>query len=689
MDEKEILTRFRNGTLTRAQTTALLAGVTPAPGPAPEPGVDAGAASSPGPGPAPGGPGPGRGAAGGPRLHYGSGEPASEPGLGPGAGFEAGFGSATDAGPGARGGAVPGEGLAPGPASGPLGLAPSSDPGPGGRTGPGAGPDGGRGSPAGAVAVVGMAGRQPRCGDLEGVWRQAEGGGSTASGPPGGRGGNVVGHYLDRVQDFDAAFFGIEPAEAALVDPQERLFLETAWEALEDAGCTGSRLDALRDADGTPRSVGVFAGAGPGDYALLAAESWGRGHRRRLPRGGSWNLSNRVSGLLRLTGPSVSIDTAESSALVALHQALSALRRGECAAALVGGVQLLLHASNRRPGAGEAVGALVLKPLERALADGDTVHCLIRGSAVGHEGAARRNAGPAGRIARAALREAGADPAGSGGLLREDADSVAAAVGAAGAATGVAVLLRAALQLRHGVLLPAAGRPAAAPWPVPPGGVRRASAGVRGAGGVEAHVVLEEYVAPPGATTGRRSGRSAELVVLSAPTPAHLAATARRFAGFLAAPGPQPDLAALAASLRTGRAAMDCRYAAVVGDTGRLARVLADLDPADGRHPDCADLRHGAADPHRLGEVPETRAYLAALWSGRRLDQLKRLWLSGVDVDWAALEGAQGQRPVAVPLPASAFLRTPLWLDASGETPETAENAETPETTGTRDASRS
>ncbi|MYT25629.1 type I polyketide synthase, partial [Streptomyces sp. SID7760] len=237
---------------------------------------------------------------------------------------------------------------------------------------------------AGAVAVVGMAGRYPGAPDLAAFWRRAREGYDSASTPPPGRPGEEPGHYLERVQDFDPEFFGIDAHDAALMDPQERLFLETAWEALEDAGCTGGRLDALTAADGTPRSVGVFTGAGSGDYALLAVRTWSRERPRPMPRGGQWSLPNRLSALLGLTGPSQSVDTAESSVLVALHLAAAALHRGECAAALVGGVRLLLHPSSRHPGAGEGVGALLLKPLARALADGDGIHCLVRGSAVGH-----------------------------------------------------------------------------------------------------------------------------------------------------------------------------------------------------------------------------------------------------------------------------------------------------------------
>ncbi|MGW1848128.1 beta-ketoacyl [acyl carrier protein] synthase domain-containing protein [Streptomyces sp. NPDC001966] len=542
-------------------------------------------------------------------------------------------------------------------------------------------------APAEPVAVVGMAGRYPGAPDLAAFWRRLRAGHGSVSAPPPGRPGAEIGHYLERVQDFDPGFFGIDVREAALMDPQERLFLETAWEALEDAGCTGGRLDALTAADGTARSVGVFTGAGSSDYGLLAAGTWTSERPRPMPGGGRWSLPNRFSSLLGLTGPSQSVDTEQSSVLVALHLALAALHRGECAAALVGGVQLLLHPSSRRPGAGEGVGVLLLKPLARALDDGDSIHCLVRGSAVGHlapdaavSGPGRRSrttdAAPAHaaalRVPHAALRAAGVEA--SATVVREDAGSVRALVGEAGAATGAASLTRAVLQLRHQELAPGPRRAEAEAWEREDAAPRRIRVGVRGAGGADAHVVLEEYLPadagpvaadkgpdPDPVTMGLAPELSGagELFVLSAPTPAHLAATAQRYAELLGGPGPVPPLGVLARALRTGRSAMDCRFAAVVGDTGELVDTLEQF-VRDGAP--CADLRDGGADPLGLADAPETYGYLAALWRAGRLHQLCSLWLSGLDVDWAALERAHGAGAVAVPLPASAFLRVPLWL---------------------------
>ncbi|MFE1413795.1 beta-ketoacyl synthase N-terminal-like domain-containing protein [Streptomyces sp. NPDC058746] len=503
---------------------------------------------------------------------------------------------------------------------------------------------------AAPVAVVGMSGRYPGAPDLAAFWHLLRDGRDTAAAPPPGRPGGEPGHYLEQVGEFDAEFFGLDPEEAALTDPRERLLLETAWEAFEDGGCTGSRLDALRAPDGTPRNVGVFVGAGAGDWPLLAAEAG------TASRGGPWDIANGVSRVLGLTGPSQCVDTAEASVPTALHIALASLERGECTAALVGGVHLLLHPWSRRPGVGEAVGALLLKPLDRALADGDTVHAVVRGSAAAH---ARGGAALAAALERAGLAEQ--EPG-----LRETAPCARPSVGEGGPATGLALLTRAVLQLRHGVLLPAPGRESAEPWsrpdPSDPSVPRRVVAGLRGAGGVDAQVVLEEYAARPAPVRERPAGH-AELVLVSGPTPEHVRATARRLGEWLRAghevPGHEvPGLAAVARGLRTGRAAMDCRLAYVVHGAEELVRLLVEADAP------CADLRGGRRDPMRLGEAPESADYLAALWRGGRLGQLRDLWLAGVDVDWAALEAAPGAAAVSVPIPPSALLRTALWLPA-------------------------
>ncbi|XMA40096.1 hypothetical protein O1157_35250 [Streptomyces albogriseolus] len=273
---------------------------------------------------------------------------------------------------------------------------------------------------------------------------------------------------------------------------------------------------------------------------------------------------------------------------------------------------------------------MLLRPLAAALAAGDTVHAVVRATAVAHPGHRAPDAA-AGRLARRTLAAAGVTAAGV--TLRETEATAAATTGATGAATGLAALVRAVLQLRHGTLLPAPGDSSAVPWArsyddeTGRERPRRATVAVHpGTGAAAAHVLLEEpprrgpVPAPgPAGPAGAASG-SGELVLLSAPTPEHLAATARRFADrALPSDGVTdgtrddwPSVAALARELRLGRAVRDCRLAVVVRDTGELAAALrafadgpdsaATGGPGAGvRH---ADLR-GAQEPGVLcGDLP-------------------------------------------------------------------------------------
>ncbi|MFJ2642835.1 beta-ketoacyl synthase N-terminal-like domain-containing protein [Streptomyces sp. NPDC087511] len=542
-------------------------------------------------------------------------------------------------------------------------------------------------------AVVGIAGRYPFAPDLRVYWQNVREGRDTSSAAPLGRPGasplgpGQRGHFLDGAADFDPDFFGMTPHRASLLDPQERLFLETVWEALEDAGCTGTRLDALTGPGGAPRGLGVFVGVSAADYALVAAEAWARGGRE-MPESGHWSLAGRLSGLLGLSGPAQAVDTAESSALVAVHLAVGALRRGECAAAVAGGVELLLHPSRGRQGAGEGVGAVVLKPLACALADGDHVHAVVRSTSTGTS-------------AWTGTPE-----------LRETRETTVCRVGHAGAVTGLAALTAAVLQLRYGILAPARGSDTATPWPRPRDArgqelPRTALVEVAGAGGpFDVRAVLEEFVPDRHPRDGHDDAwedavERDELILLSAPTPGHLAATAARLADWLASDnGGSGDvgtgdervtLTDLARSLRAGRAAQPCRIALladgipqVVGALREFVNELAGGDVAGAggagsgayeRARDSGvryvDLRTGGADPLGLGQVPETHDYLGALWRGGRVEQLTRLWLSGLDIDWAALESRPGP---LVPLPPSAFLRRPLWLGRQEGAEETGKD---------------
>ena len=239
------------------------------------------------------------------------------------------------------------------------------------------------------------------------------------------------GYFLDRIDQFDPAFFGISPREALLMDPQQRLMLELTWEALEDAGQVPDGLRGSR--------TGVFFGLIWNDYATLLHRLGFDAIAQHTVTGAHYSLlANRVSYAFGLQGPSLSIDAACSSGLLATHLACQSLRRRESSLALAGGVNLiaapdshivvskmgamapdgLCKAFDARAdgfGRGEGGGVVVLKRLVDAQRAGDRIYCVIRGSATNNNGAGDRLTSPSATaqqsVLRAAYRSAGVQPA--------------------------------------------------------------------------------------------------------------------------------------------------------------------------------------------------------------------------------------------------------------------------------------
>ncbi|MCY0989309.1 acyltransferase domain-containing protein [Nannocystis sp. ILAH1] len=385
------------------------------------------------------------------------------------------------------------------------------------------------------------------------------------------------GGFLAEVDGFDPLFFGMSPREAAVCDPQQRVALELAWEALEDAGVApGSRV-------GSP--TGVFVGALWHDFALLLARAGLTAIEQHTATGLSHAvIANRVSYALGLEGPSMAVDTACSASLVAVHLACESLRRGESTLALAGGVNLILAPDSmvqmarfgaRSPtgrcrsfdaaGDGyvraEGAGLVVLEPLARALAAGRRIYGLVRGSAVNNDGRSNGLTAPSPRAQRAVLAaacaRAGVEPAsidyveahGTGTRLGDPIEASALAavygpgrarplrigsiktnIGHTEAAAGIAGLMKTALALHHAALpanlhfrtgnpdidfaaLKLAVQDRGEPWPTREGPAR---AGVSsfGFGGTNAHAVLE--AAPrPESIVALAAGSEAELRALA------------------------------------------------------------------------------------------------------------------------------------------------------------------------------
>ncbi len=353
------------------------------------------------------------------------------------------------------------------------------------------------------IAIVGMGCRLP--GDIidaDSFWRVLHEGIDTISeASPGARPGTPMApRFAGRLSDvdrFDPEFFGIAPREAAATDPQHRLLLEVAWEALEHAGIAADRLAGT--------ATGVFVGISTHDYLGLQV---GAAVSAYTGTGNAFSAAaGRISYLLGLEGPSLAIDTACSSSLVAVHLACQSLRRGESTAAIVGGVNLILAPElgdafakagmmaadgrcktfdERADGyvRSEGCAVVVVKPLSRARADGDRVLAVIRGSAVNQDGRSSSLTAPNGpsqaRVIRAALADAmlAADDIsyveahGTGTPLGDPIEmralgavfgdrrqplaigSVKTNIGHLEAAAGVAGLIKVVLALEHGEIPP-------------------------------------------------------------------------------------------------------------------------------------------------------------------------------------------------------------------------------------------
>ncbi|WP_318575567.1 type I polyketide synthase [Streptomyces globisporus] len=437
------------------------------------------------------------------------------------------------------------------------------------------------------IAVIGTALRFPGADTPEAYWRDIRAGRSrvrrftraefAAAGVPAaeyerpGFGGASA--PLEGVDGFDAGFFGMSGREAELTDPQQRLFLECCFHALEDGGYAGGE-DRYAGLDGGSVRIGVYGSSG---YRLYSLHSYLAHHLAAEAGSGDWMTAKQVqvgnytdftatraAFRLGLTGPALTVSTACSSALVSVHLACQALRAGDADLMLVGSAALHLpQVSGHVPVKGSTLSptgtvrafdadadgtvggngaaAVLLKPLERALADGDTVHAVILGSAVTNDGADKRGfaaPGVAGQrdAVLGALRAADLDAATIGyveahgtGTLKGDPIEFAAlteafrahtdrtgfcalgstkpAIGHLDSAAGLAGLIKAVEVLRHGIVPPlvnfARPNPALAvddspfllpvrerAWPL--AGVRRAGVHSIGMGGTNAHVILEQ-----------------------------------------------------------------------------------------------------------------------------------------------------------------------------------------------------
>jgi phthiocerol/phenolphthiocerol synthesis type-I polyketide synthase C len=503
------------------------------------------------------------------------------------------------------------------------------------------------------IAVVGMAGRFPGAPEVDGLWDLLMAGGDAIRPVPADRwdaaalddDGPVqsVGGFIDGVDQFDAAFFGISPREAEEMDPQQRLMLEVAWRALEDAGRSAASLRCSR--------TGVYVGASWHDYEIVRRQRGARATQHTGVGNALDVIAARLSYFFQLKGPSLTVETGCSSSLVALHLACQALRTGEIEGAFVGGVNLILApdvsvALQRFGGLspdgrcktfaaaadgfvrGEGAIAVYVKTLDRALTDGDRIHAVIVGTAVNNDGggASLVTPSPAGQdeLLSRAYAESGVpaddvayveahgtgtavgDPIEVGAIGRAIGQKRASGplaigslktnIGHLEAAAGLAGFVKAVLSLERGVVPPSLHSDVLNPAipfdelnlrvvrePLQLPADRPICAGVSsfGWGGTNAHVILRSAPPAPAALPRDPSGAARPIVVpLSAHSDEALRQRAADLRAFVA-DGSAP-IEELAATLGCKRDHFARRAAFVVENAAELESHLASFaaDPA-------------------------------------------------------------------------------------------------------------
>ncbi|TMC17043.1 MAG: polyketide synthase, partial [Chloroflexi bacterium] len=587
-----------------------------------------------------------------------------------------------------------------------------------------------------SIAIIGISGRYPQAKNLEEYWENLKAGKSCITEIPrarwdwrdhyqnnreeaiaSGKSYSKWGAFLDDFDKFDPLFFQMTPREAENIDPQERLFLEECWKALEDAGYSSSSLSpALR------QRTGVFGGITKQGFHLYSAETPGQ-----FPSTSFASLVSRVSYYLNLQGPSAVVDTMCSSSLVAIHEACEYIRQGKGDMALAGGVNLYVHPStyvglsmsqtisHTEKGVafgkggdgfvpGEGVGVIVLKAYDQAVKDGDGIYAVIRGSAVNHNGRTKSymtpDPGQQAAVIQQALEQNKLDPrtisyieaAASGSEIVDSIEmmalkrvfggyqrvkefykigSVKANIGHSEAASGMAQLVKVILSLKHKTLVltlvPEDFHPTLPfhEWPFQlqrevstwerltvDGNEVPRLAGITsvGASGVNAHLIVEEYVPETEPIYCSAHPTMPILFVLSAKNKERLSNYVKQWIIYLEKKA-HIDLENIAYTLQIGREEMPCRLAIVNHHQDKLIQQLArwTVDQKNAENCYFSELKVSTDERH-LTETSDICSKLA------------QLWVAGNTVSWNDLHAGK-QRVRITGLPTYPFKRRTCWID--------------------------
>ncbi|MEK9281146.1 AMP-binding protein [Bradyrhizobium sp. ISRA442] len=591
------------------------------------------------------------------------------------------------------------------------------------------------------IAVIGMAGRFPGAETVDELWSNLAEGRDSVTEIPAER-WRIADHYdadaavpnrslskwgalLLGVEEFDPLLFRISPADAALMDPQLRIGLQEAWRAFEDAGYSPAALEDM--------SVGIFAGLRKGDFETLLDRTKLAPDKATILGNDPSMFAARLALRMNLKGPSLTIDSACSSSLSAVHLACRNLLEGECELAIAGGACIIMsvdhYIATSKLGIfsptgkcrafdaaadgfvqGEGAAFVVLKQLEHARRDGDNIHAVIKGSALGHDGRTNGLGVPSARaqadVQRQVYNRYDIDPRtitlveahGTGtpigdqieieALARSIGDetgtrapcavgSIKTNIGHLTAAAGVVGLIKTILCLRHRQIPPSLNFLQPNPsipfsdtpfyvsdrlhdW-LPPAGVpRRAAINSFGLSGTNVHCVVEEAPEPPDRD---RSDAPAHLILLSAQTPDSLARQASALREFVGAHGPSLELRDVAYTLLVGRERLPCLRTIIAADCRELERLL--LPDSNSGPDDGCSVPPVSVDEATL--VTRSERIVSELRSGRPsaeryrecLVELATLIQRGLRPDRIDLYPPETARRIS--LPTYCFERQPCW----------------------------
>ncbi len=525
------------------------------------------------------------------------------------------------------------------------------------------------------------------------------------------------GGFLKDVDAFDPLFFNISPREATAMDPQERLFLQCAYESIEDSGYTATDLSPNK-------RVGVFVGVMNNTYQQQPTH---------------WSIANRVSYFLDFNGPSLAVDTACSSSLTAIILASEKIRNGSCDACIAGGVNLIVDSEHYRGlsnmtmlserdecasfGAsadgfvdGEGVGAVLLKPLSQALKEGAHIYGVIKGGAINHGGKTNGYTVPNPKSQAAAISDAlssaGVLPRqvsyieahGTGTTLGDPIEvsglslafskqteekqfcalgSVKSNIGHSESAAGIAALTKVLLQMKHKKLVPSLHSQNLNPniefsktpfrvqqsledWVKPSFSVNdeRVSEGPRiagissfGAGGANAHLIVQEYSASEDEKMDNTTRPS--VIIVSAKSEVQIAKSMEALLAGL--DNFEGELEDLAYTLQVGRAAFEVRAGLIVNSKSELKRKLSEhLNSTESSSGVVsADIRDHKESLSVLASDDDFNTTLKSWLEREKYEKILDVWTKGVSVDWSSLYA--GTQPKRISLPLYPFEKNRYW----------------------------